>query len=99
MSRNMNPCVPVNHSIVPGRKCDCNETTNPVLQSGRNFEMTNQTNNPSWQSGYSGNQAPYGASPNDSFNHEQGRLQRLREQQDAADRTAKAQRDRASKQS
>lgn len=45
--------------------------------------MTYQTNNSSWIGGYNGNQSPYGATPQESFAHEQGRLQKLAEQQKA----------------
>jgi hypothetical protein len=45
--------------------------------------MTYKTNDPAWKGGYNGNQCPYGATPKQSYEHEQGRLQKLAEQQKA----------------
>lgn len=49
----------------------------------RENPMTYKTNDPAWKGGYNGNQCPYGATPQQRFEHEQGRLQKLAEQQKA----------------
>lgn len=45
--------------------------------------MSYQTNNPSWLGGYHGQNCPYGATPQQTFHHQQGVQQRQAEQQKA----------------
>ncbi|WJY21586.1 hypothetical protein QTA57_17965 [Fontisubflavum oceani] len=51
--------------------------------------MTYKTNEPAWKSGYNGNQAPSSGTPHQQFQHEQGRLQKLAEQQKAHEKAWK----------
>ena len=45
--------------------------------------MTYQTNNPSWINGYNGQQCPYGATAQQTYDHQRGAQQRQAEQQRA----------------